>query len=96
MNNHFQNHLWLFLHLIFYILKIRQNYIKIDGSLIKNINTEKSSYELVKSIVEFSKALNIKTIAEYVHSEEVFNLALELEVDEFQGFYLAEPSEEFL
>ena len=79
-----------------HILKIRPNYLKIDGSLIKNLNKDKNSYEMVKSIVEFSKALNIKTIAEYVHSEEVFNLALELEVDEFQGFYLAEPSEEFL
>jgi diguanylate cyclase (GGDEF)-like protein len=38
-----------------HILKIRPNYIKIDGSLIKNINTEKSSYELVKSIIDFSK-----------------------------------------
>jgi protein phosphatase len=60
---------------------------------IKN-NYSLESDEMVKSIVEFSKALDIKTIAEYIHSEEVFNLALELEVDEFQGFYLAEPSEE--
>jgi EAL domain-containing protein (putative c-di-GMP-specific phosphodiesterase class I)/GGDEF domain-containing protein len=77
-----------------HILKIRPNYLKIDGSLIKNLNKDKNSYEMVKSIVEFSRALDIKTIAEYIHSEEVFNLALELEVDEFQGFYLAEPSEE--
>ena len=75
-----------------HILKIRPNYIKIDGSLIKNLNTDKNSYEMVKSVIEFSRALNIKTIAEYIHSEDVFNSALELGVDEFQGFYLAEPS----
>ena len=75
-----------------HILKIRPNYIKIDGSLIKNINTEKSSYELVKSIIDFSKALNIKVIAEFVHSAEVYKTVLELGVDEFQGFYLAEPA----
>ena len=75
-----------------HILKIRPNYIKIDGSLIKNINKDKNSYEMVKSVIEFSRALNIKTIAEYIHSEEVFNTALELGVDEFQGFYLAEPN----
>ena len=75
-----------------HILKIRPNYIKIDGSLIKNINTEKSSYELVKSIIDFSKALNIKEIAEFVHSSDVYKTVLELGVDEFQGFYLAEPA----
>jgi c-di-GMP phosphodiesterase len=75
-----------------HILKIRPNYIKIDGSLIKNLNIDKNSYEMVKSVVDFSKALNIRTIAEFIHSEEVFNIALELGVDEFQGFYLAEPA----
>ena len=75
-----------------HILKIRPNYIKIDGSLIKNINTDKNSYELVKSIIDFSKALNIKVIAEYVHSKDVYNTVLDLGVDEFQGFYLGEPS----
>ena len=74
-----------------HILKIRPNYIKIDGSLIKNINTDKSSYELVRSIIDFSKALNIKIIAEFVHSADVYKTVLELGVDEFQGFYLAEP-----
>ena len=42
-----------------HILKIRPDYIKIDGSLIKDINEDKNSYEMVKSIIEFSKALNI-------------------------------------
>jgi EAL domain-containing protein (putative c-di-GMP-specific phosphodiesterase class I) len=79
-----------------HILKIRPNYIKIDGSLIKNLNKDRNSYEMVKSVVEFSKALDIKTIAEYIHSKEVFDLALELGIDEFQGFYLAEPSIELL
>ena len=75
-----------------HILKIRPNYIKIDGSLIKNLNIDKNSYEMVKSVIEFSKALNIRTIAEFIHSREIFDLALELGVDEFQGFYLAEPA----
>ena len=75
-----------------HILKIKPDYIKIDGSLIKNINTDKNSFELVKSIIDFSKALNIKVIAEFVHSKAVFDTIWELGVDEFQGFYLAEPS----
>lgn len=74
------------------IMRIRPDYLKIDGSLIKYIDVDKNSFEIVKSIIAFSKALNIQTIAEYVHSKEIFDLLLEMGVDEFQGFYLAEPS----
>lgn len=75
-----------------HILKIRPDYIKIDGSLIKNINEDKNSYEMVKSIIDFTKALNIRVVAEFIHNEDVFNTVMELGVDEFQGFYLGEPS----
>lgn len=75
-----------------HILETRPDYIKIDGSLIKSINEDKNSYEIVKSIVEFSKALNIKVIAEFIHSEEVFKTVLEMGVNEFQGYYLGKPN----
>ena len=77
------------------IIRLKPDYLKIDGSLIKNIDKDNNSYEIVKSIIAFSKTLNIKTIAEYVHSEEIFNLLLELGVDEFQGYYFGKPDEDF-
>ena len=77
------------------IIRLKPDYLKIDGSLIKNIDKDNNSYEIVKSIIAFSKTLNIKTIAEYVHSEEIFNLLLELDVDEFQGYYFGKPDEDF-
>lgn len=75
-----------------HILRIKPDYLKIDGSLVKNIDKDKDSYEMVKSIAQFSKSLNIKVIAEFVHSKEVFDILQDLEVDEFQGYYLGEPS----
>ena len=77
------------------IIRLKPDYLKIDGSLIKNIDKDNNSYEIVKSIIAFSKTLNIRTIAEYVHSEEIFNLLLELGVDEFQGYYFGKPDEIF-
>ena len=77
------------------IIRLKPDYLKIDGSLIKNIDKDNNSYEIVKSIIAFSKTLNIRTIAEYVHSEEIFNLLLELGVDEFQGYYFGKPDEDF-
>lgn len=76
-----------------HIFELSPDFIKIDGSLIKNIHTDKKSYELVKAIVFFSKELDIKTIAEFVHSKEVFDIALKLGVDQFQGYYFSEPKE---
>lgn len=75
-----------------YLLKLRPDYIKIDGSLIKSIDKDENSMAIVTAIIAFAKKLHIKTIAEYVHNERVYELCLELGIDEFQGFYLGEPS----
>lgn len=77
-----------------YILEIEPDYLKIDGSLIKDIDTDIKSYTLVEAILQFSHKLGIKVIAEYVHSEEIFELLKGLEVDEYQGFYFSEPLED--
>ena len=74
-----------------HILQIKPDYIKIDGVFIKNIDKDKKSYALVKSVITLSKELNIKVIAEYVHSKEVFETLKKMGIDEFQGYYFAAP-----
>lgn len=74
-----------------HIVHIQPDYIKIDGSFIKDIDTNKQSYYLVKSIIALSKELNIKVIAEYVHSKEIFEILKNMGIDEFQGYYFSEP-----
>jgi EAL domain-containing protein (putative c-di-GMP-specific phosphodiesterase class I) len=76
------------------ILTIKPDYIKIDGSLIKDMNTNESSFVLSKAIVEFSHQLGMKVIAEYVHSETIFDLCKQIGVDQFQGYHFAEPLKE--
>ncbi|WNL34336.1 EAL domain-containing protein [Arcobacter cryaerophilus gv. pseudocryaerophilus] len=76
-----------------YIIKLDVDYIKIDGSLIKNINTDNNLYLTVQTIVGFAKALNIKTVAEFVHNEEVLNCVKDLDIDYSQGFFIDEPKE---
>lgn len=76
-----------------YMLSLRPDYIKVDGSLIKNIHEDKKSYAIVSSILHFAKELEIPTIAEYVHNKEVYDICMELGFNEFQGFYLGEPKE---
>ena len=68
------------------------DYIKTDGSLIKNIDTDKKSYEIVKAIVNFSSNMYISTVAEFVHSKSVQKIVEELGINYSQGYYFSEPS----
>ena len=79
-----------------YLTKLKPDYIKIDGSLIRNLENDKNSYAIVDSIIVFAQKLGIKTIAEFVHNEKTFEICKNLGVDEFQGFYLGEPSPRLL
>lgn len=75
------------------LLEFSPDYIKIDGSFIKNILTDKKSLVIVEAIVLLCKKSNIKTIAEFVHSAEVQAKVEELGVDYSQGYYFGEPME---
>ncbi len=77
-----------------YMMKIKPNYLKIDGSLIKNLDSDINAHKIVKTIVLFANELGIKTIAEFVHSKEIFEACKELGIDEFQGYYFSEPKEQ--
>jgi len=74
-----------------YLLQLNIDYIKIDGSLIKNLDTDINAQLVVETIVNFAKKLNIVVIAEYVHNEGVYQKVKELETDRSQGFFLAQP-----
>ncbi|MDF1879332.1 GGDEF domain-containing protein [Sulfurimonas sp. SAG-AH-194-C20] len=75
-----------------YLIKIRADYIKIDGSLIKDIDVDKSALLVVETIVSFAKKLGMKTVAEFVHSSVVMDKVKELGIDYSQGFFIDEPS----
>lgn len=77
-----------------HILRLKVDYIKIDGSLIKNLHIDKHSAVIVETIVSFAKKLGIKTVAEFVHSKDVIDKVASMGIDYSQGFYLSEPKEE--
>lgn len=76
-----------------YILKIKPEYIKIDGSLIQNIDRDKESYILVESIINLAHKLDIKIICEFVSTKRIFELLKNLNVDQYQGYYFHKPQE---
>lgn len=74
------------------ILKLDVDFLKIDGSLIKNIDTNKDSEIMTKSIVSFAKEMGIQTIAEYVSNEAIFNKVKLLGIDYAQGYHIGKPT----
>lgn len=73
------------------ILKLKIDYLKIDGSLIKDLDKDNNSKLIVETIVLFAKKSNIQTVAEFVHSKVIFDMTKDMGIDYFQGFYLGEP-----
>jgi EAL domain-containing protein (putative c-di-GMP-specific phosphodiesterase class I) len=71
---------------------LEAEYIKIDGTFIKKLLGNKEQQLIVKSIIDFAKKSNIKTIAEHVETEEIYKIVKELGVDYSQGFYIGKPS----
>lgn len=75
------------------IIKLKPDFIKIDGSLVKNIDQDLVSFNLVKSIVKFSEEMDIKVIAEFVHNKTIFKQLKKLNIYGYQGYYFHEPKE---
>jgi len=78
------------------IMRINPDFVKIDGSIIKNIATDHKSKVLTKVIHTFSQSLNIKTVAEFVSSEEIFREIQEIGIDYAQGYFIAEPHDKLV
>jgi EAL domain-containing protein (putative c-di-GMP-specific phosphodiesterase class I) len=79
-----------------YLIKLKADYLKIDGSLIKNINTDQNSYLVVLTIVEFAKKLGMQTIAEFVENEHIFKIVKELGIDYSQGYHFSPPQKKLI
>jgi len=74
-----------------HIMRLDVDLLKIDGSLIRHLDSDTNAQTLVGAVTDFSKRLGLKTVAEFVHSETIYNKCKELGVDYIQGYYISEP-----
>jgi len=74
-----------------YLVNLDIDIIKIDGTLIRGIDTNRAAYNVVKTILAYCKDSNIDAIVEQVETKEEFETLLELGVKYMQGYYLAKP-----
>ena len=75
-----------------HLMHLNVDYLKIDGSIIKNINDDKNAEIITSTLVDFAKRLGMETVAEFVDSQEVLDKVTALGVDYSQGFFLGKPA----
>lgn len=75
-----------------YLVKLEVDIIKIDGSLIKDIDTNETSAMTVETIVSFAKKVGYSIVAEFVDRMSVQEKLQSLHVDFSQGYLFSKPS----
>lgn len=74
-----------------YLYDLEEDFLKIDGSLIKDIKNQPKKKSILEGIASISKSLGIKTIAEYVETEDDYRYCLDIGIDFCQGYYFYRP-----
>ncbi|ACN17248.1 conserved hypothetical protein [Desulforapulum autotrophicum HRM2] len=74
-----------------YLKDLAVDYVKIDGSFIRKIDTSHGDRIFVKSMSEIAHALGKKTIAEFVENEAIVSVLREYEIDYAQGYHIGKP-----
>jgi len=75
-----------------YLKQLPVNHLKIDGSFIRHIDTDPIDLAMTRSINEIGHVMGMSTMAEFVESEEIFQLLRQLGVDYAQGYHIAKPA----
>ncbi|MEG1618028.1 MAG: EAL domain-containing protein [Eubacterium sp.] len=73
-------------------LFITPNYVKIDMSIVQNVDQEKNRRKLLQNMIAYFKEKKIKIIAEGVETVEELKILIQFGVDYVQGYYLAMPN----
>jgi diguanylate cyclase (GGDEF)-like protein/PAS domain S-box-containing protein len=77
-----------------YLKEMKVDYIKIDGSFIRRLHENPNDQLFVRAITDVSKGMGIKTVAEFVETEETLKLLREYDVDYAQGYLIGKPAPE--
>jgi EAL domain-containing protein (putative c-di-GMP-specific phosphodiesterase class I) len=81
-----------------YLKDLSVNYLKIDGSFVRDSITNTRSESMIKAIAQLAKVMCIETVAEYVETDPLRARMADLGVDYGQGFAMGrhQPLEQLL
>lgn len=73
------------------LVNLSVTHIKIDKSLVQQATTLKEVHKLIRGVVEFAHALELKVVAEGVETKIMEAIISEMQIDYTQGYYYAKP-----
>ncbi len=74
-----------------YLKAMEVDYIKIDGSFVKDIISDPVSRAMVESIHHIGRTIGLKTIAEFVETDDILDALKDVGIDYAQGFGVHTP-----
>ncbi len=72
-------------------MRIKPEYIKIDGTLIEALENSEESRTIVSNTIRMIKELGAKSVAEYVSTESLKERVIAMGVDYIQGYAVGRP-----
>ena len=78
------------------LLSLQSDYIKIDGAFVRDCDVDLEKQKIIDAIVQLTKRLGIKSIAEFVSTEAIFETVKRLGVDYAQGYLFGKPEPDTL
>jgi diguanylate cyclase (GGDEF)-like protein/PAS domain S-box-containing protein len=74
-----------------YLKELPVDFLKIDGSFVRDITRDQKDYSIVESISRLGHSLGIKTVAEFVEDEDILSYVKNIGIDYAQGYGVGRP-----
>jgi EAL domain-containing protein (putative c-di-GMP-specific phosphodiesterase class I) len=74
-----------------YLRELPVDFLKIDGSLVRNIHLDPCDRAIVSLINDIAHMMGMETIAEFVENDSILNCLKEIGVDHAQGYGIGKP-----
>jgi len=78
-----------------YLKHLPVDMIKLDGSFVRQLAKDRFDQVFVRSMSDLARGLGITSTAEFIETEEVIDILIELGVDMGQGYHLARAAPDF-
>jgi diguanylate cyclase (GGDEF)-like protein len=74
-----------------YLKVLPVDYLKIDGSFVREMTSDSVSLSMVQAISQIGKTMGLSIVAEFVGDQETVSLLQDIGVDYLQGYFIGKP-----
>jgi EAL domain-containing protein (putative c-di-GMP-specific phosphodiesterase class I) len=73
------------------LLEMDFDFLKLDGVFIRDLDQSPKTQKIVEAVINLSQTIGIKTVAEFVENQAVYEILEDLGIDFIQGYYIGRP-----